>query len=90
MLYSCALIAIFSCSKTYSVCAFVRLATHTRIRDCVSSRGIKLEYSEAIGSAEGVSSRGLIKLKRGLSVADKFSVLVHEAAHEVLHRERDS
>ena len=61
-----------------------------RLREHVLSMGIKIEYSEAIGSAEGVSSGGMIRLKRGLSPAEEFSVLVHEAAHEVLHRDRNT
>jgi len=61
-----------------------------RLKEYVASMGIKLQYSEAIGSAEGVSSGGMIRLKRGLSPAEEFSVLVHEAAHEVLHRDRNS
>lgn len=33
-----------------------------RLREYVTSIGIMLEYSDAIGSAEGVSAGGLIKL----------------------------
>jgi hypothetical protein len=47
-----------------------------------------LEYSESIGSAEGVSAGGLIKLKKGLTAAEELSVLAHEAAHEILHRDK--
>jgi antirestriction protein ArdC len=61
-----------------------------KLREYVASRGIKLEYSEAIGAAEGISSGGLIRLKKGLSTADEFSVLVHELAHEMVHKNRDS
>ena len=60
-----------------------------RLKEYVSSRGIKLEYSEALGSADGVSCGGLIKLKNGLSAAEEFSVLVHELAHEIFHKDRD-
>ena len=49
-----------------------------------------LEYSDAIGSAEGVSAGGLIKLKKGLTVAEELSVLAHEAAHEILHRNKET
>ena len=61
-----------------------------RLREYVASRGIKLEYSESIGSAEGVSSSGLIRLKKGLSAAEELSVLAHELAHEILHKNRDN
>ncbi len=61
-----------------------------RLRDYVTSKGIMLEYSDAIGSAEGVSSGGLIRLKKGLTAAEEFSVLAHEAAHEALHHNRDN
>jgi len=59
-----------------------------RLKAFISEQGIKFKYSEAIGSAEGVSSGGLIRLKKGLSGADEFSVLVHELAHEMLHKDR--
>jgi len=57
-----------------------------RLRQYVTDKGIVLEYSDAIGSAEGVSVGGLIKLKKGLTAAEELSVLVHEAAHEILHK----
>ncbi len=59
-----------------------------RLREYVTSKGIVLEYSESIGSAEGVSAGGLIKLKKGLTAAEELSVLAHEAAHEILHRDK--
>jgi antirestriction protein ArdC len=61
-----------------------------RLKEFVSEQGIKFEYSDAIGSAEGVSSGGMIRLKKGLSAADEFSVLVHELAHEMLHKDRQN
>lgn len=61
-----------------------------RLKQYVTSRSIKVEYSEAIGGAEGISSGGLIKLRKGLSTADKFSVFVHELAHEMLHKNKDN
>jgi antirestriction protein ArdC len=60
-----------------------------RLREYVTSKGIMLEYSDAIGSAEGVSSGGLIRLKKGLTAAEELSVLAHEAAHEALHHNRN-
>jgi hypothetical protein len=61
-----------------------------RLREYVTSKGIMLEYSDAIGSAEGVSAGGLIKLKKGLNAAEELSVLAHELAHEVLHADRNN
>ena len=49
-----------------------------------------LEYSDAIGSAEGVSAGGLIKLKKGLTAAEELSVLAHELTHEILHSDKDN
>ena len=59
-----------------------------RLREYISGKGIVLEYSDAIGSAEGISSGGLIRLKKGLSAGEELSVLAHEAAHEILHRDK--
>jgi antirestriction protein ArdC len=61
-----------------------------RLREYVTGKGIKIEYSDAIGSAEGVSAGGLIKLKKGLTAAEEFSVLAHEAAHERLHHSKET
>jgi len=61
-----------------------------RLREYVTSKGIVLEYSESIGSAEGVSAGGLIKLKKGLSAGEELSVLAHELAHEMLHADKDN
>ena len=61
-----------------------------RLRDYVISKGIILEYSNTIGTAEGVSSGGRIRLKKGLSSAEEFSVLVHELAHEILHSNKEN
>jgi len=61
-----------------------------RLKEYITSRGIILEYSESIGSAEGVSAGGLIKLKKGLPAAEELSVLAHELAHEVLHVNRNN
>ena len=61
-----------------------------RLREYVTRKGIILEYSDTIGSAEGVSAGGLIKLKKGLSAAEELSVLAHEAAHELMHKDRNN
>lgn len=57
-----------------------------RLKDFVAGKGIALEYSIEIAPARGVSSGGKITLLPDLSPAEHFAVLVHEVAHELLHR----
>ena len=61
-----------------------------RLREYITRNGIVLEYSDTIGSADGVSAGGLIKLKKGLTAAEELSVLAHELAHEKLHKNREN
>jgi len=56
-----------------------------RLETFVLESGITLEYAEDLGRAEGLSSGGAIRIKRSLPPAERFSVLVHEMAHEILH-----
>lgn len=58
-----------------------------RLKEYIAAQGIKFEYSNNIGLAEGVSCGGIVKIKIGLTVAESFSVLVHELAHERLHKD---
>ena len=60
-----------------------------RLKNYIAGQGIKVEYSNNIGLAEGVSCGGVIKVKDGLSAAETFSVLVHELSHEKLHKSED-
>jgi hypothetical protein len=57
-----------------------------RLVDFVISRGIQLEFRENIAPALGVSYGGRIALLPGQSAAEEFSTLVHELAHEMLHK----
>jgi antirestriction protein ArdC len=57
-----------------------------RLREFVSSRGIALEYSEDIAPSLGVSYGGRIALLPGQTKAEEFAALVHETAHEFLHK----
>jgi antirestriction protein ArdC len=57
-----------------------------RLKVFVASKFIALEYDDRIRPANGLSSGGKITLVPGLSSAEEFSVLVHETAHELLHR----
>ncbi len=60
-----------------------------QLKALVAARGIGLEYDSAIAPADGLSMGGRIKLRPGLAPAEEFSVLVHELAHELLHRGPD-
>jgi hypothetical protein len=57
-----------------------------RLVDFVIGHGIELEFKESIAPAMGVSYGGRIALLPGQSLAEEFSTLVHELAHEMLHR----
>lgn len=60
---------------------------HTeRLKEFIASRGIHLEYSEAIYPAQGQCSPGKIVLLPGQSAAEEFATLTHEAAHALLHQ----
>jgi antirestriction protein ArdC len=60
---------------------------HTdRLRAFVAEQGIALEFSSDLGASLGRSHGGRISLREGLAPAAEFSVLVHELAHELLHR----
>lgn len=60
-----------------------------RLKKFVMDQGIELKYSDALGLTEGLSSGGMIILKKNLSPAEEFSVMVHELAHELLHQEQN-
>jgi hypothetical protein len=57
-----------------------------RLVEYVESRNIKLNYSEKIAPAKGMSYGGRITLLTGMEPAEEFSTLVHETAHEMLHK----
>jgi hypothetical protein len=57
-----------------------------RLIDLVISQGIELDFKESIAPALGVSYGGKIVLLPGQSTAEEFSTLVHELAHEMLHK----
>jgi hypothetical protein len=53
----------------------------------VREQGISLEYSAEIAPAKGMSCGKKIVLLPGMAPAEQFSTLVHELAHEILHRD---
>jgi antirestriction protein ArdC len=59
----------------------------SRLEQLVSEQGITLEYSPEIAPAKGMSFGKKIILVPGMAPAEQFSTLVHEVAHELLHRD---
>ena len=57
-----------------------------RLAAFVKSKGIQLVYNANIAPALGISYGGRIALLPGQSKAETFATLVHETAHELLHR----
>jgi antirestriction protein ArdC len=57
-----------------------------RLSAFVRSQGIKLEFSERIAPAHGISYGGKIVLLPGPSEAETLATLIHETAHELLHK----
>jgi len=57
-----------------------------RLIDFIAAQNIELEFNERIAPAMGVSYGGKIVLLPGQSKAEEFSTLVHELAHEMLHK----
>ena len=57
-----------------------------RLAAFVRSRGITLVYNSNISPALGMSYGGRIAILPGQSKAEEFSTLVHETAHELLHK----
>jgi hypothetical protein len=61
-------------------------AQRDRLIAFLESQNIKVEFNEKIAPALGVSYGGKIALLPGQSKAEEFTTLVHEAAHELLHK----
>jgi len=57
-----------------------------RLATFVKSKGIQLVYNANIAPALGMSYGGRIAILPGQSKAETFATLVHETAHELLHR----
>ncbi len=58
-----------------------------RLKEFVTQRGIRLEYSDAIYPAQGLCAPGMIVLLPGQSPAEEFATLAHETAHALLHQQ---
>src|SRR6202451_591632 len=57
-----------------------------RLFKFVEAQNVEISFSERIAPAKGLSYGGKIKLLSGMQPAEEFSTLVHEIAHEMLHR----
>jgi hypothetical protein len=57
-----------------------------RLAAFLRGQGIQLVYNPKIAPALGMSYGGRIAILPGQSKAEEFSTLVHEAAHEMLHK----
>jgi antirestriction protein ArdC len=57
-----------------------------RLVDFISGQGIQLEFKESIAPALGMSYGGRIAIYPGQGEAEEFSTIVHELAHEMLHK----
>ena len=57
-----------------------------RLAAFLKSKGIQLVYNPNIAPALGMSYGGRIAILPGQSKAEEFSTLVHETAHELLHK----
>ena len=64
----------------------VRTAT---LRQAILDHGIAIEFADDLGGALGTSTGGRIRILNRLAPAEEFVVLVHEFAHELLHRTPD-
>lgn len=60
-----------------------------RLKEAITHKGIELVVEEMDVGTHGYSTGGRIAICPGLSPAEEFSVLVHELAHELLHRDGD-
>ena len=57
-----------------------------RLAAFLKGKGIQLVYNPNIAPALGISYGGRIAILPGQSKAEEFSTLVHETAHELLHK----
>lgn len=60
--------------------------TLPRLIEFVESQEIRLEFSDKISPARGMSYGGFIRLLPDMAPTETLSTLVHELAHEMLHK----
>jgi hypothetical protein len=61
-------------------------ANHDRLVSFIERQGIELVFTEKIAPALGMSYGGRIAILPGQSKAETFATLLHELAHEMLHK----
>jgi antirestriction protein ArdC len=59
---------------------------HDRLVSFIEQQGIELVFTEKIAPALGMSYGGRIAILPGQSKAETFATLLHELAHEMLHK----
>ncbi|HEX5370480.1 MAG TPA: ArdC family protein [Dehalococcoidia bacterium] len=59
------------------------------LRSAIAAHGIAIEDADDLDGALGTSAGGRIQVLKHLAPAEGFVVLVHEFAHELLHRAAD-
>jgi hypothetical protein len=60
--------------------------TLPRLIEFVQSQQIKFEYSDRISPARGISYGGLIRVLPDMEPTETLATLIHEVAHEMLHK----
>ena len=58
----------------------------SRLESLIAANGIALEYTDSIAPAKGMSSGGRIEVLTNLEPGERFSVLLHELSHELIHK----
>ncbi len=57
-----------------------------KLAEFTTAQGIKLEYSDKIAPARGMSYGGLIRILPDMEPSETLATFVHELAHEMMHR----
>ncbi len=60
-----------------------------RLNNYIAECNIELEYSDEL-KYDGISVGGKIVIRSNLTLAEDFSVRIHELAHELLHKSKDT
>jgi len=60
-----------------------------RLEESIRKAGVTLEYDHIPGGAQGCSVKGKITVRPDLPPNEKFAVLAHEWAHELMHKDHE-
>jgi hypothetical protein len=87
-------VCVFDLSQTEGkdLPSFAKVSGHAgdtlaKLLKFANDSSIIIEFADDLGGAEGVSLNGKIKLLTGKPEAESVAVLVHELAHELLHKQ---